>query len=342
MNNTHRSKQQEFLEIALGPFNKQVRSPYVEALKGDGSDRLYFRVFHDSKSFVLMQLQEPFLSFNSFLSVQKYFEQNKINVPKVRFYEKNLGMILLEDLGNTTLGDMFWKKSSNILTLYKSALDDLVKIHHHKRSDQLSCVAFQVTFDTQKLVDEMIYCQKHLLENYCQISLEMKIKDALNKDFIELCSLLDQKQKCMIHRDYHSRNLMIKENKVYTIDFQDARMALCQYDLVSLLKDAYVDIDKKMEDALIDDYILKSKEFNFHISKDEFMEFYRLCSIQRCFKMCGSFAGFYNIKKDKNYLKYISKSLQNVLENISYFPRYQNIKSILIDHNLVNKDYQAK
>ena len=335
-------EQQEFLKMAIRPSGKQIETPYVEPIKGDGSDRLYFRVFYGSKSFILMQLKEPFSSFKSFLDVQKYFEQNKISVPKVKFYEKNLGMILLEDLGDTTLESLFWKKSSNVFRLYQQAIDELVKIHHHTKPDQSSCIAFQVIFDTQKLVDEMIYCQTHLLESYCQISLEVKTKNALHKDFIDLCSLLDQKQKCIIHRDYHSRNLMVKKDQLYLIDFQDARMSLCQYDLVSLLKDAYVDIDEKMEAALIDDYILKSKELNFHVSKDEFMKFYQLCNIQRCFKMCGSFAGFYNIKKDKSYLKYISKSLQNVLDGLSYFPRYQNIKSVLTDHNLVNKDYQVK
>ena len=163
------SKQQEFLKMALRPSSEQEKSPCVKAIKGDGSDRLYFRVFHNSKSFILMQLQKPFSSFASFLSVQKYFEKNKISVPKVKFYAENLGMILLEDLGDTTLEDIFWKRSSNILTLYQQAIDELVKVHHHNKPDQLSCVAFHVIFDTKKLVDEMTYCQRHLLESYCQI-----------------------------------------------------------------------------------------------------------------------------------------------------------------------------
>ena len=260
-----------------------------------------------------MQLQKPFSSFIPFLNIQKYFEQNKVHVPKVKFYEEKRGMILLEDLGDITLEKIFWGKSPHLFTLYQQAIDELVKIHHHKRSDQLSCIASQVIFDIQKLVEEMIYCQEHLLETYCQTSFTTKVKNALNKDFIDLCSLLDQKHKYMIHRDYHARNLMIKEGRVYMIDFQDARMSLCQYDLVSLLKDAYVNIDKKIENQLIDDYILKSREFNFPTSKDEFIEFYQLCGIQRCFKMCGSFASFYNIKKDEGYLKYISKNLKKCL-----------------------------
>ena len=329
------SQQQKFLKIALS--NNQAIS--IESIKGDGSDRLYFRVFQGKSSFILMQLQKPYSSFNSFLNIQNYFEHNNITVPKVKFYKENLGMILLEDLGDTTLEDTFWKKSPHLLTFYQQAIDELVKVHHHKKSDQLSCTAFHVIFDTKKLIDEMIYCQNHLLEEFCQIPLTMKTKKALNKDFTDLCCLLDQKQKYMIHRDYHSRNLMIKEGKVYIIDFQDARMAPCQYDLVSLLKDAYVNMNKKMENQLIDYYILKSKEFNFQTSKDEFMKFYQLCSIQRCFKMCGSFASFYNIKKDKNYLKYIPRTLQNFLNDLSDSSDYPTLKSILIDHNLTHRTY---
>lgn len=332
-------KQQEFLKAALGS------SAYrVQKLPGDGSDRSYFRIVQSSKSFILMQFTESFASFTSFLNVQKYFEQSKIAVPILKFYRKDLGMILLEDLGDNTLEHVFLKdkNSPSILALYQQAIDELIKIHHHKKPGHLHCVAFDVIFDAQKLTDEMLYCQKHLLEDYCQISLTEKVKGALNKEFMHLCSLLDLDQRVMIHRDYHSRNLMIKLDKVCVIDFQDARMSSCQYDLVSLLKDAYVNIDKRMEDLLIDDYLLKSRQLGFCISKDEFMQLYYLYSIQRCFKMCGSFAGFYNMKKDSGYLKYISKSLQNVLNSLSYFPECQTLKSILIDHNLINRDYQAR
>ena len=333
-------KRQEFLKAALGS------SVYIgiQKLPGDGSNRCYFRIIQDAKSFILMQFKQPFASFISFLDVQKYFESNNIAVPKVEFYKKDLGMILLEDLGDDTLEHLFLKdkNSPGILTLYQQVIDEIIKIHHHPRQSHSSCTAFKVIFDSQSLIDEMIYCQKHLIENYCQISLTEKVKEVLNKEFMHLCSLLDIRQKVMIHRDCHSRNLMVKSNNIYIIDFQDARMSSCQYDLVSLLKDAYVNIDKKMENLLIDDYLLKSKQFGFCISKDEFMKLYHLYSIQRCFKICGSFAGFYNIKKDSGYLKYISKSLQNVLDSLSYFPEYQTLKSILIDINLINKDYQVK
>ena len=80
--------------------------------------------------------------------------------------QRSLGMILLEDLGDTTLEDIFLEESHlNILTLYQQAIDELVKVHHHKKPDQSSCVAFHVIFDTKKLVDEMTYCQRHLLED---------------------------------------------------------------------------------------------------------------------------------------------------------------------------------
>ena len=332
-------KQQEFLKAALDS------SAYrIQRLLGDGSDRSYFRIIQGTKSFILMQFKQPFASFASFLDVQKYFDQNNIAVPMVKFHGKNLGMILLEDLGNCTLESIFLKdkNSLNILTLYQQAIDELIKIHHHTRQSHLSCVSFDMIFNAQKLIDEMVYCQRHLLEDYCQISLTKKVREALNKEFVHLCSLLDLDQKVMIHRDYHSRNLMIKSGKVYVIDFQDARMSSCQYDLVSLLKDAYVNIDKKMENILIDDYLLKSKQFGFCVSKDEFMQLYHLYSIQRCFKICGSFASFYNIKKDSGYLKYIAKSLQNVLDSLSYFPQYQTLKSILVDYNLIGQDYQSK
>ena len=71
-------------------------------------------------------------------------------------------------------------------------------------------------------------------------------------------------------------------------------------------------------------------------SKDKFIELYHLHTIQRCFKACGSFASFYHLKKDTNYLKYIPKALQHVWDALSYFPKYKYFKSLFTDHDLIH------
>ncbi len=327
----------KFLKTALN----NSESFQLKSLKGDASDRLYFRVIQGSNTFILMCYQKPFASLNSFLSVQKYLSYNQIAVPQVLYHDQKSGMALLEDLGDTTLEDIFWQKESlpELISFYKQTINELVKFHCLVRSKYLPCIAFDIIFDTEKFTNEMLYTQKHLLEDYCQMPLTTKMKAQLNKEFISISNQLDKEKKCMTHRDYHSRNIMMKSNKVYIIDFQDARMALCQYDLVSLLKDAYVDIDQKLEDLLIEYYITKRRELGLYISRDEFMQLYHLHCIQRCFKMCGTFVALYNINKNTRYLKYMTKPLQNILDALVYFPEYQAIKSILTNYDLVNKEY---
>ena len=194
-----------FLQRAIGT------EPYdIQPLKGDASNRIYSRI----------QQKKPILYFKcnisililclpSFLNIQKHFEKHNIAVPQIHSYNQDEGLILLEDLGDTLLQDI----SKNRWGFYQKAIDQLMKIHHQATNDPFPCHAFQVIFDTKTLMEEMTYTQKHLLENSFHISLS----DPHKKEFIDICSRLDQDPKCMIHRDFHSRNIMIVSDQVKII-----------------------------------------------------------------------------------------------------------------------------
>ena len=313
---------QDFLKTNLRTDNFTI-----QPLTGDASDRLYFRITQEANSFVLMQFQKPSLSFDAFLNIQEHFRKNQIAVPQIHAYNKTLGLMLLEDLGDTTLQHLVLE-NKNVLRFYQQAIEELVKMHHHATSDTSRCIAFQVIFNATKFVQEFTFCQKHLIEGHYQVSLTDQDKNSLQKEFIDIASRLDQNPKCINHRDFHSRNLMIPSDQLKVIDFQDARMALCQYDLVSLLKDPYVDINNQTEELLINDYLEKRKFHGQCFSEDEFMECYHIHAIQRCLKACGSFASFYHLKQNGSYLKYIPKALAHTLKALSYFPQYKMLKTI--------------
>ena len=315
--------QQGFLKTNLG-----TERFTIQPLKGDASDRIYFRIVQGTNSFVLMQFQKPYVSFDAFLNIQQHFQKNQVAVPQIHAHNKALGLMLLEDLGDTTLQNLT-VENKNVLRFYQKAIEELIKIHHHATSNRSSCMAFQVIFDTAKFMQELIFCQKHFVEDYCRVSLTNKDKKNLQKEFMDIASRLDQNPKCINHRDFHCRNLMILSNQVKVIDFQDARMALCQYDLVSLLKDAYADMNTQTEELLVNDYLEKRGVLGQSFSKDEFMELYHIHTIQRCLKACGSFASFYNLKQNSYYLKYIPNALVYTLKALSYFPQYKILKPLL-------------
>jgi aminoglycoside/choline kinase family phosphotransferase len=125
------------------------------------------------------------------------------------------------------------------------------------------------------------------------------------------------------------------------IDFQDARLGPIQYDLVSLLHDSYVDLHKSSMEKVLQYYLTRClDDYGQNITRDEFDQVFRLQSVQRCFKACGSFSSFYNIRGDTRYLKYIHRTINTVLNYLDFFPEYQSFKNLLGDSQLSQMDFE--
>ncbi|RME18493.1 MAG: hypothetical protein D6797_00310 [Bdellovibrio sp.] len=306
--------------------------PKVFPLAGDASSRRYYRIVADNDSFVLMTW-EPFTSLlhHPFLNVANHFRSFDIHVPQVLAVEPRQGLFLLEDLGDLTLERKFWESQNPEVSLpfYKKAIDELIKIHYlASRKQEIHCVAFDVAFDTEKLLWEMNYGKAHLLESLCQMPLNLL--ENLQEEFLSICQKLSEQPRFMCHRDYHSRNLMIVRGEVYVIDFQDARLGPIHYDLVSLVYDSYVNLPEEMRQKLIEDYWQKATIVYPSLgSKEQFYELIQYQMLQRCFKACGSFASFYNQRGDTRYLKYIQPTLLNIQKVLSDFSGYPHFKEVL-------------
>lgn len=316
----------------------------VLPLAGDASNRRYFRAVYADKSYVLMAW-EPFEDPESypFLSVLKHFQKHKVKVPEVLRLSPQRGLVLLEDLGDLTLERHFWENQDQnvVLPFYHQAIDEIIKIHYRATDDYSnSCSAFKVRFDTEKFLWEMNYGRTHLLEKFVGASLTEKESKALDDCFLKISIRLDKAPKRISHRDYHSRNLMIKLGQMRVIDFQDARMGPIQYDLVSLVHDSYVNLNSSLRNKIIDYYFEKSKSLGHSLEKDSFDELFQVQMIQRCFKACGSFSSFYNTRSDTRYLKYISSTLNKVNNVLANFPEYKIFSKIINDKGLLEFNYE--
>lgn len=329
---------QSFLKSSLKSDDFKVYS-----LAGDASNRRYYRVILEHNSWVLMRW-DPFNPENyPFLSVLNHFAKAGVNVPEVVAMSPETGLVLLEDLGDLTLERKFWESQSQETSMefYKMAVDQIVKIHHKATATPGNCTAFNIKFDTEKFMWEMNYGKDNLISGVLKFQLSETTGKELQRIFTDICTKLDQEPKKIAHRDYHSRNLMIKLDEMKVIDFQDARLGPIQYDLVSLFKDSYVNMNDEMTQDLMEYYLDSSKEFlpkNF--SRAQFDEVYELQSIQRCFKACGSFASFYNLRDDRRYLKYLSGTLRRVMKSLTEFPDYKAFADILIDSGALERKYE--
>lgn len=336
--------QDSFLENYLSGYFKTNQFS-IFPLAGDASSRRYYRVVKDDQSWVLMRW-EPFDPKEyPFLSVQSHFHKNGILVPQVAHMAPDIGLVLLEDLGDLTLERKFWENQNQepSLPFYKAALDEILKIHFTATDDVNSdCTAFKVKFDTEKLLWEMNYGKENLLAGMLKFPFDDKISKELHHVFFSICSILDAEPKRIQHRDYHSRNVMIKFNKVRVIDFQDARLGPIQYDLVSLLKDSYVNLSDEMAQQMLEYYLTTAaSKFGYSYDRSHFDYIYELQTIQRCFKACGSFSSFYVQRGDTRYLKYISGTLKRVLKSLTLFPEYKVFSDILIDSGALERKYEV-
>lgn len=302
----------------------------VIPLAGDASSRRYSRLQSGNRSWVLMEW-EPFEPESySLLSVQKHFKRNHILVPDVIAQSGEYGIILYEDLGDVTLEQEFYKSRNpyGVLGYYKMAIDELLKIHLVASKDHTPCVAFNLAFDIEKLSWELNFTKKHFLEGILNFD---KLGAELEKEFVILSEKLTKDKMFIQHRDYHSRNIMIFQNKVRVIDFQDARMGLVQYDLSSLLRDAYVPVPQSLEKELLDYYLYRAQsDFNVKWNRNEFDYLYEVQALQRLFKAVGSFASFWMLRKDRRYLKYIPSTIKRIKESLEYLGEFKILQKILV------------
>lgn len=348
----------------MNQVNADVRSPFEgflnDALKGaeyeifqlagDASSRRYFRVVANEESLVLMAW-EPFVDDGRypFLSVLEHFAKHDVHVPRVIAKAPQQGLVLLEDLGDLTLERKFWENQdqSHSVPFYKQAIDEVIKIHYPASFDKTNCVAFSVAFDVDKLLWEMNYGRTHLIQQLCGINLTESQAKALDDVFLKICTTLHEEPKYIAHRDYHSRNVMLKLGKMRVIDFQDARMGPIQYDLVSLLRDSYVKLEDGTAREILSYYLERREEYaqEFDLptfSREHFDRIYEIQTIQRCFKACGSFASFFNLRQDTRYLKYLAHTLQTVRKSLGHFPEYKPFLDILEGHGIFQKKFDPQ
>jgi hypothetical protein len=223
------------------------------------------------------------------------------------------------------------------MPFYQQAIDEIVKIHFlASKPVTPPSVCQQIQFDTAKFMWEMNYAREHFLEKVGGVKLSDADQKRLQAEFLKICDTLDRQPKFVCHRDYHSRNLMLKLGRVYVIDFQDARLGPVQYDLVSLLHDSYVNLSPESIAFLKKDYCTKADKGAI---RSDFDEIFQIQIIQRCFKACGSFASFFNARNDTRYLKYIKNTANLVSHTLKEHGGSPLFSQVLSGSGLLERNY---
>lgn len=314
--------------------NKKVRNDKlvsIDRLTGDASTRRYYRLETNHQSYVVC-LDNPSAEGekNSFIETQNFFHHHQIRVPKIFDTQLSKGYILEEDLGNITLLSRLSEINSleEELLLYKKAIDELIKIHKISRSDINNSSFSHLSFNQEKLNDEIAFSVKYFINIFLKNN-NVEIEEIIKTEFAKINNRLSIEKMVSTHRDFHSRNIMILKDEFVVIDFQDARLGIPQYDLASLLDDCYYKIDDNNKMLLIEYYYKALGEEILGQDFNKFIDLYQAMSLQRVFKAIGSFSYIYHVRKDERYLKYIGFAMEKLKTIMLSQNQYKSLRKTL-------------
>lgn len=284
---------------------------FCEMLAGDASTRMYYRVQYAGSTYIICH--DPSLVGHNadeypFLQVQKLFSRNAIPVPEVYRYDISRGLILQEDGGDFLLEDYVQEAPGEVVNaVYEKLLETIIAIQLIVGDGS---IPFSLVFDEEKLMFEFSFFLEHAFNDYFGVD-NANVKKELNSFFHNISLKLQRKDLFVLcHRDYHARNILMRDDGYLVIDFQDARMGLPLYDVVSLLRDSYASLNEDALSHLKMYYYNKSSERGVHsMSKDEFEYLFNLSAFQRNVKALGTF-GYQIVKRGKGiYRQYIDRTL---------------------------------
>jgi aminoglycoside/choline kinase family phosphotransferase len=301
---------EEWLKIVL-----DAETVSIEKASGDASFRQYWRLRHGGRSYIAMDAPPPNEDTERFVRIGQAFRSVGLNTPELYFEEPSLGFLLLQDFGDRLYLDVL--DEDNADRLYGDALAALAIIQSSGPTEGLP------SYDGPFLRREMGLFSEWLLGRQLELSLTDRDKASLEGVWDLLAeNALEQPRVC-VHRDFHSRNLMVTDPPSPGIlDFQDAVVGPVTYDLVSLLRDCYVAWPQDRVEDWMQGYIrLAGRSGILDTEHEESLpRWFDLMGVQRHLKASGIFARL-NIRDGKpGYLADIPRTLDYVLQVAPAYP----------------------
>jgi aminoglycoside/choline kinase family phosphotransferase len=310
-------------------------------LPQSGSSRQYFRMI--SANHQAIGVYNPDKSENhAFITFTKHFIKHNLNVPHLYESDEDKNVYLVEDLGNETLFSFITENRTGeefptkIKEHYKTALTELVKFQINAFDElDLSVCYPRSSFDKQSMLWDLHYFKYYFLKLTQTPFDEQKLED----DFTTLIDfLLSTDIEFYMYRDFQSRNIMLKNNKLYFVDYQGGRKGALQYDVASLLYDAKANIPQHIRDDLLEHYLLILNQ-KIKVNREEFKKFYYGYVLIRILQAMGAY-GFRGIHQKKvHFLKSIPYAVNNIeyLFSKNLLPQGLNELNSALNHILNNK-----
>jgi aminoglycoside/choline kinase family phosphotransferase len=306
----------------------------IEPASSDASFRRYFRVTcapgSAARTYIVMDAPPGKEDVRPYVKVTRLLERVGVHVPHIHEMDAERGLLLLEDLGFTQYLSRL-NAGDDADALYGDALDALADIQVKGRE----AAAELAPYDREVLMREMALMPEWFVGRHLQLSLSPAEQADIASTFEFLVAEALAQPKVFVHRDYHSRNLMIaRERNPGIIDFQDALAGPVGYDLVSLLKDCYIAWPRERVERWVGGYRAKLLEQGGPAGKDdrEFLRWFDLIGVQRHIKVLGIFARLWYRDGKPGYLPDLPLTLEYVRDTATRYPELAALSRIVEQH----------
>lgn len=293
----------------------------------DASFRRYFRVERDSESFIIMDAPPPQEDCHPFVQIAGYLESMGLNCPRILGADFDNGFVLMTDLGTTRYIDELEKGRERAAKLYDDAIDALLTMQEKGEAYQQQLPSYDYDFIAFELsIFRDWLCGRHL---------GIDFTDEEEKQWQDCCEyLIDNalhQRQVFMHRDYHSRNLMVtSENNPGILDFQDAVEGPITYDVVSLFKDCYIKWPIEETEAWALRYRNRLEAVTKEeLPRDQFLQQFHLMGVQRHLKAAGIFARLNHRDGKPGYLGDIPRTLEYITDIAPRFPELEFLNDLV-------------
>lgn len=297
----------------------KLKNGRLEEMTGDASFRRYFRVFHDEGVHVAMDAPPDRENTIPFIAIANALREKGLHTPDILASDVVQGFLLLTDFG-----DQLYLKvlnPQNAEKLYDTALDALAILQSIREVKNWEIPIFTADF----MYQELNLAKEWFFIQHLNLTLSPSTEKMLDKCFHFLTESIATQPYVFMHRDYHAANLMVlPENQIGLLDFQDAFIGPVTYDLASLLRDCYIAWPEEFVTHLVCRYQEKIK-----MNHPDFLKWFDLMSIQRHLKALLTFSRKYRRDQNSNYLQHIPRTLNYLLHTTARYDEMQFLRDFL-------------
>lgn len=345
------------IEIAAKHLGAAPGDLSILRLSGDASTRSYFRAQAGEASVILALYAEPFdetesassrlarleaanppirLTFANdpcaYVEVTALFGQAGLPVPHVLAVSGGDSVLLIEDVGDLRLQD--WLATNAVdesKEAYRRAIELTVGIQEATGlALSADSICSRLAFDAAKLRWELGFFFAHYFNRFLGLRLDAATANGVQEDFKAISAELAARPRVLAHRDFHTRNLMMRDGKMIIIDHQDARMGPASYDVASLLADPYTALDRAIAEEMVERFIELKADSTLRLDDvEEFRRELELMTVQRMLKAIGTYSYQAAVAKNPVYIPYIEPAIERASRSMSALARFDTTRALL-------------